>query len=650
MGEWHLRRGELPAAERHLRAALARLTARNPNPRHGEASYLLGLVLRLRGDLAGADDAFGKAGWDGAFAAAADTARAEIAALARRRRRGAWRSWSGPWRPTPQQPAALGLGQRCCAAPASSRRRARTWRPCSLPTRSTSGPSTSRRSSTGTAGRCPGGSQTALDIAHDEARAGLLDEAVDVLQRAVAAGADRGTEPLLHYTLAWLESRRGDEAAAARHLARARAASPDYVFPARLEEIAVLEWAIGRDRDDARARYYLGNLLYDRRRYREAIALWREAARLEPGFPTVHRNLGIAEFNVLRRPERARAAYRRALRADPSDARVLYEHDQLRKRLGDAPAARLRDLEARRELVLQRDDLTVEYVTLLNRVGRHADAVAHPGRPALPSLGGRRGPRLRTVGRGPPGAGASGAARGSGRRRPPTSCATAMDYPANLGEGKHLLTPENELQLLLGHCLAASGRRRPRPGTGGRGPPSPRATPTRPPATDPTGRPWRCASWATPQPPTRAWRRSCAAARRQARAEVRIPYFATSLPTLLLFDDDLSALAPVEARYLEGLALLGMGRGSARPGHASRMSSRRAPSTSRPPCGWRRSARTERPVRPARVADASPAAAPECRLRISPAARAPAPCRRASRRAPARPPAAGRAAAPGSRA
>ena len=34
----------------------------------------------------------------------------------------------------------------------------------------------------------------------------------------------------------------------------------------------------------------------------------------------------------------------------------------------------------------------------------------------------------------------------------------AMDYPPNLGEGKHLLTPENELQLLLGQALAADGR------------------------------------------------------------------------------------------------------------------------------------------------------------------------------------------------
>ena len=95
----------------------------------------------------------------------------------------------------------------------------------------------------------------------------------------------------------------------------------------------MLDWAIEQDASDPRAPYYLGNLLYDRRHYAEAIALWRRAARLDPSFPTVHRNLGIAEVNVLGRPGVA-AAYRRAVAADPTDARLLYELDQARKRPG----------------------------------------------------------------------------------------------------------------------------------------------------------------------------------------------------------------------------------------------------------------------------------------------------------------------------
>ena len=80
------------------------------------------------------------------------------------------------------------------------------------------------------------------------------------------------------------------------------------------------------------------------------------------------------------------------------------------------------------------------------------------------------------------------------------------------------------------------------------------------PPTDPTGRPSPSASSVSPTRPTTASRRSPKLAAGQAPAEVRIPYFATSLPTLLLFDDDLSERAHEEALYLDGLAALGQGR------------------------------------------------------------------------------------------
>ncbi len=557
MGEWHLRRGELPAAEHFLRAALERLTMRNPNPRHGEASYLLGLVLRLRGGLKGADEAFGKAGWDGAFTSAADTARAEIASL-----RG-------------DVPRALALLERALAvnavAPAALGLRVSLLRRTGEHSQALEGVAAmlatdrldvralhERALLEGHDSPLPGGTQTALDVAHDEARAGLTDEALDALRRAESAGAERGTEALLHYTMAWLQSRRGDEAAADLHLARARAASPDYVFPARLEEIEVLEWAIARAPGDGRAHAYLGNLLYDRRRYREAIARWRAAVRLEPGFATVHRNLGIAEFNVLRRPERARAAYRRALRADPADARLQYEYDQLRKRLGDAPAARLRDLEARPELVLLRDDLTVELVTLLNRVGRHTDAAAilgghrfHPWEGGEGLVSGQWVVANRELSR---------AALREGRADEAADLVRqAMHYPANLGEGKHLLTAENELQLLLGHCLAAGGDGSEAREWWARAA-APQGDPDAPAADGPYWQALALRQLGDADAAEARLQALQAAARRQARAVARIPYFATSLPTLLLFDDDLTARAQVEARYLEGLALLGMGR------------------------------------------------------------------------------------------
>ena len=82
-----------------------------------------------------------------------------------------------------------------------------------------------------------------------------------------------GTAPLVHYTLGWLHEKLGDARRAAEEFRQAAKQSPDYCFPARLEEIAVLESAIRANLRDARAPYYLGNLLYDRRRHAEAIKL-----------------------------------------------------------------------------------------------------------------------------------------------------------------------------------------------------------------------------------------------------------------------------------------------------------------------------------------------------------------------------------------
>ena len=101
--------------------------------------------------------------------------------------------------------------------------------------------------------------------------------------------------------------------------------------------------------------------------------MWERSARLDPHNALVWRNLGIGYFNVRRRPAKARAAYERAFRADPASARILYERDQLWKRLGDRPAKRLRELERHAELVARRDDLTVEICAFYNQTGRHEE-------------------------------------------------------------------------------------------------------------------------------------------------------------------------------------------------------------------------------------------------------------------------------------
>ena len=222
--------------------------------------------------------------------------------------------------------------------------------------------------------------QTQLDIAHDYARSGFFSEAIDILKGAMGKPRDLpdqslGVLPVIYYTLGWLQGKISDENAALYYFKQAAALAPDHCFPARLEEIDVFELAMRANPNDPRAPYYLGNLLYDRRRHEEAICLWEKSAKLDSNYSTVCRNLGIGYFNIRQQPAKARAAYEKAFFANHADARLLYERDQLWKRLGEKPEKRLNELERYPGLVRQRDDLSIELCALYNQTGQHVKAL-----------------------------------------------------------------------------------------------------------------------------------------------------------------------------------------------------------------------------------------------------------------------------------
>src|SRR5438067_10446945 len=179
---------------------------------------------------------------------------------------------------------------------------------------------------------------------------------------------------MILYTLAYTSSLLGDAAHAHAMYREAAAASPDYCFPSRLEELVVLEAALQCTPDDARAHYYIGNWLFDRRRHEEAIAHWEHSVALDPSYSVVWRNLGIAYFNVRSDAAEARSSFERAVQANPKDARLRYERDQLCKRNGVSAANRVAELEMSLDLVSQRDDLTVELADLYNQTGQPGSA------------------------------------------------------------------------------------------------------------------------------------------------------------------------------------------------------------------------------------------------------------------------------------
>lgn len=448
LGIWHLRRAEFGEAETHLRNAVTRLTRRNPNPVDGEALYYLGITLRYRGDRKAAYDALAKAAWNEAWQGPAYLAMAEIEASSDR------------------FGAAL-ANIEAVLNRNSDNTGARNLKAILLRKTGRDAEADALLAETlkldpldGLALLLSGANpalddQEIIDHATVNARAGFYREAFDL----ICAKATQGQNPMLHYYAAYYAENIGDTQEAEAQRKRAEAAPSDYCFPARIEDVLVLEAAIRANPDDARAPYYLGNLLYDRRRHEEAIALWEKAAKRDPAFATTWRNLGIGYFNILSEPAKALDAYDRAFVAASDDARLLYERDQLWKRIGRSPAERLAVLSAHQALVEARDDLSIEYCALLNqtRQPEKADEII-AARSFQPWEGGEgtvlgQWERTKLM-----------LARKAIEAGNPSEAIAAIDAalkpPHSLGEARHLLANNSDLLYWMGRACEAAGDHR----------------------------------------------------------------------------------------------------------------------------------------------------------------------------------------------
>lgn len=150
-------------------------------------------------------------------------------------------------------------------------------------------------------------------------------------------------------------------------------AVPDYCFPNKLEDIAVLQLAI-ENGCKAKAGYYLGNLYYDKLQWEQSVALWEASVEADSQFSIAWRNFSLAYYNKKKDPDKAKMVLEKAFSLDETDARIFLELDQLYKKMGWTFEQRLANYEAHKELLDGRDDLYIEYITLVNLSGDHEKA------------------------------------------------------------------------------------------------------------------------------------------------------------------------------------------------------------------------------------------------------------------------------------
>ncbi|MCL3860818.1 DUF5107 domain-containing protein [Actinotalea sp. K2] len=444
--------GRYAEAEQHLRTAVGRQTRLNPNPADGEATYRLGQVLARTGRTDEAYDAYAKAAWNAAWSPAAHLAMARIDA-----RRGA-------------DPAALDHAQAVLAADAQN-----------LQARCVAVTVLRRLGRTDEATRLLDGSlridpldtwsrdlagqplgadaPTLLDVALERASVGEQVAALRLLDTVAAmptVPGQVGVAPLALYHRSDLLLAVGEPAAAQQAQEAARCADATYCLPSRLDDIDMLGRILEAWPQDARAWALLGHWLYFQRRYADAVQAWERSVDADPDDPVVWRNLAVAAFNVHGDADLARHHYDQARSLAPQDARLLYELDQLDKRTGRSVEHRLARLEAAPEMVGRRDDLTVELIRLLVAAGRAREALAllH-GRRFQPWEGGEGqvlsawDETLLTLAREELAAGRATTAVGL--------LGTALEPAQTLGEGRHPLANCSHLLLALGDARCAVG-------------------------------------------------------------------------------------------------------------------------------------------------------------------------------------------------
>ena len=558
-GRLLLRRGDFAGAERHFRAAIRRLTAHNTQPYDSEPHYNLGLALLHQGRPDAAFDAFFKATWDDAQK---ERAFFHMAALAARRKdfASALEYVDAALTRNTMNVKARGLKAYVL------RKLGRTEEAAvvlgeNLTVDAFDFVSGNERVIAGAdpaelEGLMRGFHENYLQAARDYALFGAYEEALGLL-----ANADRAKPMVRYYEGCYLaELGRAAEARAA--FEAAEAAPSDYCFPNKLEDIAVLERAIATV-NGPKAPYYLGCLYYDKTLADRAIALWEQSRALDPSFPTVHRNLALAYYNKRGDAEAAGREIEEAYRLDESDARVFLELDQLHRKVGWTYARRLTEFERHLDVVGERDDLFIEYLTVLNQTGNHARAHElmrsrrfHPWEGGEGKVTAQWRIALTLL--------AKDAMAAGDWTRARDLLVRALTYPHNLGEGKLEGQKDNDLHYWLGVVARHLGDETAAEDEFRRATIGPDEV--------------KGAMYYNDQPAemilfqglahVALGERGAANARfyrlldygeQHLDDQVKIDYFAVSLPDFLIFENDYTTMNRVHCLYLMGLANIGIG-------------------------------------------------------------------------------------------
>ncbi|MBR2526983.1 MAG: DUF5107 domain-containing protein [Blautia sp.] len=568
-GSLLLRRGCFAQAEEYFRKAIKRLTWKNPNPYNSEAYYNLGLCLFYQGREDEAYDAFYKATWSNEQQ---EMSFYYLAAIAARRQA------FGPALELVEKGLVKNIhnikarGLKAVLLRKLGRMpEAAAWTGQSLaldPFDYLSGFEACLLGA-GTTGFARlndlmrGFHENYLMTARDYAEAGFYEEAIAVLEQCKA------DKPMLSYYRAYYLEKMNRRAEAEKYYEKAETADSSYCFPNKPEDILVLEAAIASAVSTPKAEYYLGCLFYDKLQFEQAISLWESALKEDPSNPTLLRNLSIAYYNKQGKKEEAKEMMEKAFALNTRDARIFLELDQLYRKLNNTVEDRLANYrryavgdEDEEALIRKRDDLMIEYVTLLNSAGCYQEAydtiMSHEFRPwegAEGKVSAQYKVALVEM--------AKGKLAQKNYREAEALLEKALIYPLNLGEGRLEGTKDNQIWYLLGCAKEAQEKVGAREcfckATEGTDEPAGMMYYNDQPADMILFKGLAYEKLGQHRMACACFHKLVDYGEQHLRDQVKIDYFAVSLPDFLIYEDDLTKRNEAHCYYLMGLGHLGLG-------------------------------------------------------------------------------------------
>jgi tetratricopeptide (TPR) repeat protein len=571
LGLWYLKRGQIIKSENYFRSAVKRQTERNPNPYDGQSYYNLGLCLNMQNRFDEAFDCFYKATWNDAWQHNSFFQLARIAAIKKDFKEALYlieKSIIKNYHSHNARHLKVALLRKCGNDEGAFELIKESLKidpfnyGCLFEQyllSKSQGISTDKILEEITT-LMRNSFNNYLEYSIDYLQAGMYEEALDLL--SIYDQNNPSANPLLYYYSAWLHLQTHNAEAADHYFKKAASAPPDYCFPNKLEDRMVLEVAISKNSNDAKALYYLGNYWYSNRQHKEAIHCWEKSIDADNNFPTVQRNLSLAVYNKLNEPARSILLLEKAFQLDTSDERVLMELDQLYKIQNYPAKQRLDLLEQHLSLVEQRDDLYLERITIYNQLGEYEKAQKLLSSRLFHPWEGGEGKVISQflichieLAKN---------ALCKGENEYALELLSRLEsYPVNLGEGKLYGTQENDIRYLQGCAYEQLGR-------------EDLATEKFISATEGMTEPAQAIFYNDPQPDKifyqgLAWlklgnikkaneifNKLISFGNEHLEDKIKIDYFAVSLPDLLVFDQDLDLKNLIHCHYLIGLGFLGL--------------------------------------------------------------------------------------------